>query len=149
MRLLGLTVLLVEDDVDNLELIGSFLEDHGAHTLSAGSIAAALALSEGHELNVVVSDLELADGDGCTLLAHLRSRDGVDVPAIAVTGYSEQRWRDKAADCGFQRFAVKPFSLDRLADWIVELSRGDRPRDVASTSCSSWPLRAAGVRSAR
>jgi CheY-like chemotaxis protein len=146
MRLLGLTVLVVEDDVDNLELISSFLEGEGARTLSAGSIAGALALCNGQKLDAIVSDLELPDGDGCELLNQLKTRDGVEAPAIAVSGYSEQKWRNRAAGCGFERYAVKPFSLDTLADWIAELSRAHDPRDAAAASHSSPLLRVAGVR---
>jgi two-component system, chemotaxis family, CheB/CheR fusion protein len=135
MRLQGLTVLLVEDDVDNLEMIGSFLEAEGAKILSAGSVAAALSMSDGHRLDVVVSDLELPDGDGCGLLASLRGRDGRALPAIAVTGYSEQRWRNKAADGGFSRYAIKPFSLPQLTAWIRELTRGSETAGAPSASC--------------
>lgn len=123
-RLRGLTVLLVEDDVDNLELLSSYLEGEGATILSAGSIAGALALSIGRRVDVVVSDLELADGNGCALLEQLHRNDNQRrVPAIAVTGYSQEKWLKAAQACGFTRFAVKPFSLDKLVDWIVELSR--------------------------
>lgn len=139
MRLRGLTILLVEDDADNLELIGSFLDGEGAKTLCAGSIAGALALSSGQRVDVVVSDLELADGDGCGLLSQLRSRDGALPPAIAVTGYSAQKWRNKAAECGFVRYALKPFSLDTLAEWVGELTRGCEDSDVSSASYSREP----------
>ncbi|MDF3064667.1 MAG: response regulator receiver protein [Polyangiaceae bacterium] len=149
MRLHGLTILLVEDDADNLELIGSFLEDEGARTLCAGSIASALALSAGERVDVVVSDLELADGDGCGLLAALRSRDGGDVPAIAVTGYSTQTWRTKAANCGFVRYALKPFSLETLAGWICELTRDCGSSDAPSASYPQEPRPAAASRSPR
>lgn len=131
MRLLGLKILLVEDDVDNLELLASFLEGEGARTFSAGSIAAALTQTAGERLDLVISDLELSDGDGCALLAALKQRDGkTDLPAIAVTGYSDQTWRNKAHDCGFTRFAVKPYSLERLVDWVVELNAS--PQSAAS-----------------
>ena len=123
MRLLGLKILLVEDDLDNLELLASFLEDEGANTFGAGSISAALAVTAGHSIDAVVSDLDLADGDGCGLLAELKQRDGSShLPAIAVTGYSEQKWRNKAASCGFHRYAVKPYSLESLVDWLAELT---------------------------
>lgn len=130
MLLRGLTILIVEDDVDNLELIASYLEGEGAVVLSAGSIAGALVLCQSRKLDFVVSDLELADGDGCALLTQLK-RDHGDVPAIAVTGYAEQNWRAKATTAGFLRFAVKPFSLSVLAEWIVDLSRGRSVRDGA------------------
>ena len=143
-RLQGLTVLLVEDDVDNLELIGSVLEDEGARILSAGSLAGALAVSCEQPVDVLVSDLELPDGDGCGLLTQLRQRDEHrELPAIAVTGYSEQKWRDRAAAGGFVRYAVKPFSLEKLVAWISELSAGAAS---ASASAPAVPLLAAGAR---
>ncbi len=149
MRLLGLKILLVEDDVDNLELLASYLEGEGAMTFGAGSIAAALVQTAGQDLDVVISDLELADGDGCGLLAALRSRDGrTDRPAIAVTGYSEQKWRAKAANCGFLRFAVKPYSLERLVEWVEELT-ARRENAANAEFCHAAPLRAARDRLAR
>jgi CheY-like chemotaxis protein len=136
MRLSELTVLLVEDDVDNLELIGSFLEDEGARVLSAGSIAAALALSLEHPFDVVVSDLELPDGDGCALLKQLKLREArTHVPAIAVSGYSQSEWGPKASECGFRHFLMKPFSLDELLEAVSELagpSGHESPSPVAA-----------------
>jgi CheY-like chemotaxis protein len=124
MRLHGLKVLLVEDDEDNLELLGSCLESEGARPFSAGSISEALAMTAGHRIDIVVSDLELADGDGCTLLSKLRERDNSpELPAIAISGYSELKWRTKAAECGFDRYLVKPFALDHLVESIAEFSR--------------------------
>ena len=148
MRLLGLKILVVEDDVDNLELLASFFEGEGAQTISASSVGAALAHSEGKKLDLVVSDLELADGDGCKLLAELKKRDGRSgVPAIAVTGYSEQKWRDKAATGGFVRYALKPYSLERLVDWVVELTAP--PSASSADFCHDVALPAARDRLAR
>jgi len=131
MRLLGVTVLLVEDDVDNLEPLASFLDGEGARTFGAGSISSALSLTEGQTIDLLVSDLELPDGDGCALLATLRQRGGrSDVPAIAVSGDSDPQWRTKATNGGFARYAVKPYSRQCLVDWIVELSV--RPESRAS-----------------
>jgi CheY-like chemotaxis protein len=122
MRLSGLTVLVVEDDIDNLELLASHVESEGALTLSAGSIAAALAMTAERRVDVALCDLELADGDGCDLVRQLRGRDGWDsMPAVALTGYSDAKWRQKAADCGFNRYAVKPYSLELITEWLVEL----------------------------
>ncbi len=135
MQLAGLTVLLVEDDIDNLELLGSYIEDEGARVLSAGSIAAALALALGHRVDVVISDLELADGDGCSLLEQLKAREGrLELPAIAVTGYSDSQWRNRASSCGFTRFFVKPFSLEALVAAINEVSASARETSAADAA---------------
>jgi CheY-like chemotaxis protein len=123
MRLLGLTVLVVEDDVDNLELLSSHVESEGAITLSASSISAALSLSNERRIDVALCDLELTDGDGCDLVRALRQRAGCEnLPAVALTGYSDANWRSKASACGFNRYAVKPFPLDVLTEWLFELA---------------------------
>jgi two-component system, chemotaxis family, CheB/CheR fusion protein len=127
MRLSGLTVLVVEDDADNLELLSSHVESEGAMALSAASIAAALSVSADCQVDIALCDLELADGDGCELVRQLRKRSGCEnLPAVALTGYSDERWRQKASACGFNRYAVKPFPLDQLTDWLVELGSTTR-----------------------
>jgi len=116
-------VLLVEDDPDNLELMASYFDGEGARTLSDNSVATALAMTTDVRADVLVSDLGLVDGDACALVSELRRREGMQqVPAIAITGYSTQKWRDKAASGGFTRYAIKPFSLETLVTWIAELS---------------------------
>jgi two-component system, OmpR family, response regulator len=122
MRLSGTTVLLVEDDLDNLELLALCLEGDGAEVLAAGSIAAALTASASRRIDIVVSDLELPDGDGYGLLRQLRSREGCrGLPAIAVSGYSQDQWRSRATTSGFNRYAVKPFAIEALISAIVSL----------------------------
>lgn len=126
MRLRGLTVLVVEDDLDNLELLSSHVESEGALTLSASSIAAALSMTSmtsATRIDVALCDLELGDGDACDLVRELRGRHGYEkLPAVALTGYSDDNWRRKATACGFNRYAVKPFPLDKLTQWLLELS---------------------------
>jgi CheY-like chemotaxis protein len=135
MQLKGLVVLVVEDDPDNLELLSSYLEGEGATVVGAGSISGAIAMTSGLELSALLSDLELPDGDGCELLRRLRERDGRDLPAIALTGYSDAKWRSRAADCGFERYAVKPFALSQVSDWLNELT--DRKSAVGVATCPS------------
>ena len=125
MRLHGTTVLLVEDDVDNLEMLASGLEEAGAHVVQASSVGSALAAASAHRVDVLVSDMELPDGDGCALLRELRQRDGCRaLPAIAVSGYSDKLWRTQATGVGFNRYAIKPFSMDYLVDLVLLLRRG-------------------------
>ena len=125
MRLTGTTVLLVEDDLDNLELLAICLESEGAHVLQAASVASALALSMTPRIDILISDLELPDGDGSNLLGQLRSREGwARLPAIAVSGYSQAQWRARATTSGFNHYAIKPFSIDSLVSAIIVLKDG-------------------------
>ncbi len=123
MSLRGITVLIVEDDVDNRELLCAHVESEGARVVSAGSVDAALRAVDGLDIDVALCDLELSDGDGCELLRHLRTQAGYErVPAVAVTGYSDERWRKRALGCGFARYVVKPYALEHITACIAELA---------------------------
>ncbi len=132
MRLRGTTVLLVDADLDNLEVLALCLEAEGAQVLQASSIARALLVSAGRRVDVVVADLDLPDGDGGGLLHQLRARDKLGtLPAIAVSGYSQAQWRSRGSSLGFHRYAFKPFSIGSLVDLITSLTRGDADDESA------------------
>jgi CheY-like chemotaxis protein len=142
MQLTGFTVLVVEDDVDNLELLISHLEQEGALVLGAENVNAALRLASEHAIDALLCDLELPDGDGCGVLQKLRDRPGSsDLPAIALTGYSDAGWRKAANDCGFDRYAVKPFPLQELTAWLAEII--DRQSGLRAMTSHALPEAAA------
>jgi CheY-like chemotaxis protein len=146
MQLNGFTVLVVEDDLDNLELLVSHFEQEGAITLGADSLGAAIEATQRADIDALVCDLELPDGDGCALLRQLRKReDQGDLPAVAITGYSDRHWRRMAGECGFDRFITKPFKLDQITDCLVELI--DRESGTIGMSCHAVTER--GVRALR
>ncbi len=134
MLLNGFTVLVVEDDSDNLELLVSHFELEGAIVLGASSLGAAFNATQSSDIDALVCDLELPDGDGCALLRQLRNRHGWrDLPAIAISGYSDRHWRRMAGECGFDRFVTKPFKLNEVTDWLAELI--DRESGRVGMSC--------------
>jgi CheY-like chemotaxis protein len=142
MQLNGFTLLVVEDDLDNLELLVSHFQEEGAIALGVGSLGAAVEATRTADIDALVCDLELPDGDGCTLLRQLRKRDDwSDLPAVAISGYSDQHWQRMASDCGFDRFVTKPFKLDQLTDWLAELIDPESAR--AGMSCHAVTERAA------
>ena len=62
-------VLLVDDDDDALALLQLLLDHHGIVSVPAGSVAQARAvLVADTGVDVVVTDLELGDGNGLELL---------------------------------------------------------------------------------
>jgi DNA-binding response OmpR family regulator len=116
------TVLVVEEDHDNRELLSAYLQLEGATVLAAGSVAAALEIAG--SIDVVVSELLLGDGDGCDLLCRLRTQAGREsVPALALTALTDADWKERALRAGFDHCAIKPVPLADLARILVLLCR--------------------------
>ena len=106
-RLEDVRILLVEDDLDTLDLLGEILERQGARVVSAPSVARALSELEGGIPDLVISDIAMPEQDGVALLQAIRAR-GCDVPAFALSALARDEDRDRALAAGFQRYLIKP-----------------------------------------
>ncbi|WP_206518094.1 response regulator [Rhodococcus sp. X156] len=69
------TVLLVEDEDDQRELVTVYLRRSGCEVISAPSAEAGLDLIEGVDLDLAVVDLRLPGMSGWTLSSALHERD--------------------------------------------------------------------------
>jgi PAS domain S-box-containing protein len=122
-RLLSrLTVLVVDDERDERELISAILSRAGAAILCADGHAAALKLFEAHRPDVVCSDMSMPDGDGCQLLHTLRKRDP-QLAAIAISGYTMPEDIAHAIESGFEAHVGKPLDAVDLVELVDEAAR--------------------------
>ncbi len=81
-------VLIVDDDPNDLRLIGRMLSEHGRYrpTLAEGGHNGWESI-QAHTPHAVILDLFMPDMDGFTLLEKIRSSDKLrDVPVIVVSG---------------------------------------------------------------
>ncbi len=110
-ELVGVRVLVVDDEEDARELLATILERCGAVVTPAASAEEALALLERSTPDVMLSDIGTHGEDGHALIAKVRARTegaGGHVPAAALTSYArpEDRWRSLQA--GYQMRLPKP-----------------------------------------
>jgi PAS domain S-box-containing protein len=124
-QLEGLSVLLVDDDRDNLDLARYLLEGAGAHVTSAATAGEALAVLEGGKFSLVVSDIGLPDQDGLELMREIRARGfGADaLPSIALTGYAGMHDARLVEAAGYQRHLAKPVDAQSLLRAAEELGQ--------------------------
>jgi CheY-like chemotaxis protein len=115
-------VLLVEDDRDSREMYAVALGLAGFRIAEAGTAADATRSARTLRPDVIVSDLNLPDADGCDLLIEL-GRDTLTrgVPTIALTGRSSEDDVDRCTAAGCSRVLVKPCAPDALAATIAEV----------------------------
>ncbi|MET0554630.1 MAG: response regulator [Vicinamibacteria bacterium] len=116
--LLGVSVLLVEDNVDLRELLCIWLEIAGARVRQA---------SDGHEAlravrlavpDVIICDLHMPGLDGCGFVDQMRRELKLDIPVIALTGSESERAVIRTLEAGFQGHLLKPVTREALVSQI-------------------------------
>jgi DNA-binding response OmpR family regulator len=109
-----LRVLLVDDHADTAELLRMLLVRRGFEVTTARSVASALVAAESTPVDVLVSDIGLADGSGCDLLKQLRAIR--PLPAIALSGRDREADVQSARDAGFDEYLGKPVGIVQLIE---------------------------------
>ncbi len=130
-----LAVLIVDDDIDTRELLEMFLTDQGAKILVAGSAKEARTKLGEHSIDVILTDVGLPDEDGFAFITSLRADSSTrNIPAIAVTGYTDARARKSAIDAGFQKFLTKPLDVLMLPAAIASVVPANDAEDLVETT---------------
>ena len=126
----GIRILAIDDHIDARESLRTLLEHFGACVSTAGSAAEALAVLPRVKPEILIVDIGLPDEDGYSLLKRVRAlplREGGQIPAVALTGFTREQDRQMAASAGFQRHLAKPIKIEELLSTLkhlVEQQRG-------------------------
>jgi CheY-like chemotaxis protein len=124
------TILIVEDNALNRDMLGRRLSRRGYNVLVASDGPAGVAMALKHRPDVVLMDIFLGEMDGIEATRRIKAnRIGSDIPIIALTASAFQSDRERALDAGCIEFETKPVDLLRLLDKI-EWARS-RPSSVA------------------
>jgi CheY-like chemotaxis protein len=129
----GVKVVFVDDNSDARELVEMMLTDRGASVVTCASKDDALALLHHDRPDVLISDIEMPDGDGYDLIRALRLRDedtALPIPAIAVTGMTRVEDRIRILTAGFRAHVPKPIDAAELVTTIAVVT-GCQPRPFA------------------
>lgn len=124
--LVGLRVLVVEDDLETLEMLRVIFQNRGAEVITASSASAALKAIEHTLPDALVSDLAMPEQDGYELIEHIRRRGpgrGGDIPAVALTAHARIEDRIRALTAGFQMYLPKPVDPNELVSVVANLTR--------------------------
>jgi CheY-like chemotaxis protein len=124
-----LSVLLVEDNRDDAELIQRMLPGGETTVETADTLAAAQARLARGGIDVVLLDLHLPDTSGTLgLSALLRARP--ELPVVVLTGLDDEAVGQHAVAEGAQDYLVKGQTdrrlLDRSLRYAVERKRSER-----------------------
>lgn len=122
-NLVGLQVLVVDDEVDTRELITFVLEQDGAQVTAVASASEALVAIERWKPDVLISDIGMPQEDGYTLIRKVRASEaGQSIPAVALTAYAREEDSRNAIQAGFHRHIAKPVEPTQLVEVVAELA---------------------------
>jgi PAS domain S-box-containing protein len=124
-ELAGLTVLVVDDEPDALDLLHRMLSDAGALVLLAPDAEAALACIARDRPQVLVSDIGMPGVDGYALLHRVRALGaalGGELPAIALTAFARAEDRVRALRAGYRAHLPKPVEPAELVATVATVA---------------------------
>lgn len=115
------TILIVEDNPINLQLIEHLLHKAGYTVLTAGGAEEAQALLASHHPILIIMDIQLPGIDGLTFTRHLKADPATrHIPIIALTAYAMEGDEQKALDAGCDLYLSKPIDT---RTFIATISR--------------------------
>lgn len=128
-------ILVVEDDEDTLELLRAVLERDGYSVVTAHGGKPALEYLQAAKVDLVLSDVSMAEGDGLTLVSSLRELGLLDVPVILMSAEHNTSRRVASLDVGADDFVPKPFDVNELlARLRAQLRRVERHSELLRES---------------
>ncbi len=134
----SLHILLVEDNEDTLRYLATVLRRRGHDVVTADTIAAARqAVSRaGRPFELLLSDIELPDGNGLELMRDLRGRG--EIPGIAMSGFGAEEDIQLSHAAGFFDHLIKPIDPTRLDAAIRRAAEAARAGESDDDDELSW-----------
>lgn len=122
--LLGLRVLIVDDERDSRDLAGRVLANSGAQILAASGVDEALDVLSQSQPDILVSDISMPLRDGYDLIREVRRRglSARELPAVALTAFARDEDRTMAIHAGYQVHLSKPIDPTRLTEIVAQLA---------------------------
>jgi signal transduction histidine kinase/ActR/RegA family two-component response regulator len=124
--LAGLSILLVDDDEQSLEVISAHLERAHAVVLTASSAAQAIQLLQRRHVDVLIADIGMPHEDGYDLIRQVRALASprlASIPAAALTAFAGDEDRRAVFAAGFQLHLAKPVNAVALVSAVASLGR--------------------------
>lgn len=109
-------VLVIDDNVETLAIVGEQLSRAGYHVDLADSTERACESMDSQDYDIVVSDIHMPGVNGFSFREILReaNKNVVTIAMSAADVHSE------ALDAGFNAFVAKPFSSQELVSTISQ-----------------------------
>jgi len=121
-------ILIVDDDGIILDSLCEFLTLEGYSVSTAASLTEAASMLQKQPFSLVITDINMSDGDGFELLANIRKNYQQTV-AIVITGYGTIESAVEAIKMGAFDYLTKPVIDDEL---LLSVERAMKQQSIIS-----------------
>ena len=122
------TILVVDDNANNLKLLQIFLKKRGYPIETAVDGRDARAKIHALRPRLVLLDVQLPGINGLDLTREIKADPELrEILIVAVTSYAMTGDRERMLEAGFDGYISKPLKLHALEHQIDELLRSRRP----------------------
>jgi two-component system cell cycle response regulator DivK len=119
------TILLVEDNELNRDMLSRRLERRGFRVIIAVDGNEGIEMARSHRPDLILMDMSLPVTDGWEASRVLKGDDNTrPIPIIALTAHAMQGDREKALEAGCDDYDTKPVDLARLLSKMDTLLAG-------------------------
>jgi signal transduction histidine kinase len=112
-------ILVVDDNQDAAESLAMLLRLSGHEVMVAHDGHQALAIAAIERPGVVLLDIGLPGMDGYEVCRRVRQQGLADAQIIAMTGYGQDRDRERSKEAGFDTHTVKPVEIQELMQLLA------------------------------
>ncbi len=129
-------LLIVDDDVDTLRLVGLMLQRQGYQIIAANNGYQALAMAQSEKPDLILLDVMMPDLDGYEVTRRLRSNASTNaIPIIMFTAKSQVDDKVTGFEVGVDDYLTKPTQPRELFAHVkAVLARGSKARAPASAA---------------
>ena len=111
------TILAVDDSPSMRRMVVHVLTSGGYTVLEAGDGVEALELARTQRIDAILTDQNMPDMDGITLVRRLRTLEGYErTPIVLLTTESSPELKRRGREAGANGWMVKPFDPERLLE---------------------------------
>lgn len=116
-------ILAVDDSKAIRDMISTILIDDGHDVVTAVDGVDALEKARNEVFELVLSDVNMPNMSGISLISKLRRLSGYEyVPIVMVTTENADYRKNKAKSLGATGWLVKPFTPERLLNAVAKLT---------------------------
>ena len=119
------SILIVEDNPDNMKLISWVLEDEGYGFVGVTTAEEAIEKIETSSFDLILMDISLPGMDGKDATRKIRKKPGLEnLPIIAITAHAVKGESEEIMASGVTALTTKPINEDELVVQIRNLLGG-------------------------